>query len=443
MNIAFFCIPAHGHTNPTLAVVRELTARGHTVRYYTTEAFRAKVEAAGAAFVPFDAEAARPGMTAADGARLGSDLAFSTKLIVDLTLAADDWLSRELTAHRPDVIVGDSMAFWAKLAAKKHGIPFVSSTTTFAFNRFSAKVIGQNGAGFLQFLLAQPRINRQLKRLRAAGYAVKSVFDIIANDNETETVVYTSPDFQPCADTFSEKYHFVDRLLREFKVEANVGAPQVAYKETITKAVDQDTKYARQSGGKGQYGHVKIHVEPNESGKGYEFVNATVGGSVPKEYIPAVDAGIQGAMLAGVLAGYPVVDVKVTLYDGSYHEVDSSEMAFKIAGSMAFKEACQKAGPTLLEPIMKVSVIVPDEYMGDVIGDLNSRRGQIQGFEARSGAQQIDAFVPLAEMFGYATDLRSRTQGRGQYTMEPSHYIEIPKSIQEKIIDQRTGRHMS
>ena len=235
----------------------------------------------------------------------------------------------------------------------------------------------------------------------------------------------------------------VARLLREFKVEANVGAPQVAYKETITKAVDQDTKYARQSGGKGQYGHVKIHVEPNESGKGYEFVNATVGGSVPKEYIPAVDAGIQGAMLAGVLAGYPVVDVKVTLYDGSYHEVDSSEMAFKIAGSMAFKEACQKAGPTLLEPIMKVSVIVPDEYMGDVIGDLNSRRGQIQGFEARSGAQQIDAFVPLAEMFGYATDLRSRTQGRGQYTMEPSHYIEIPKSIQEKIIDQRTGRHMS
>ena len=235
----------------------------------------------------------------------------------------------------------------------------------------------------------------------------------------------------------------VDRLLREFKVEANVGAPQVAYKETITKAVDQDTKYARQSGGKGRYGHVKIHVEPNESGKGYEFVNATVGGSVPKEYIPAVDAGIQGAMLAGVLAGYPVVDVKVTLYDGSYHEVDSSEMAFKIAGSMAFKEACQKAGPTLLEPIMKVSVIVPDEYMGDVIGDLNSRRGQIQGFEARSGAQQIDAFVPLAEMFGYATDLRSRTQGRGQYTMEPSHYIEIPKSIQEKIIDQRTGRHMS
>ena len=232
----------------------------------------------------------------------------------------------------------------------------------------------------------------------------------------------------------------VDRLLREYKVEANVGAPQVAYKETITKAVDQDTKYARQSGGKGQYGHVKIHVEPNESGKGYEFVNAVVGGAIPKEYIPAVDAGIQGAMLSGVLAGYPVVDVKVTLYDGSYHEVDSSEMAFKIAGSMAFKEACQKAGPTLLEPIMKVCVIVPDEYMGDVIGDLNSRRGQIQGFEARSGAQQIDAFVPLAEMFGYATDLRSCTQGRGQYTMEPAHYIEIPKNIQEKIINQRTNR---
>ncbi len=231
----------------------------------------------------------------------------------------------------------------------------------------------------------------------------------------------------------------VDRLLREFKVEANVGAPQVAYKETIKKAVQQDTKYARQSGGKGQYGHVKIRVEPNESGKGYEFANEVVGGAVPKEYIPAVDAGIQGAMQSGVLAGYPVVDVKVTLYDGSYHEVDSSEMAFKIAGSMAFKEACQKADPTLLEPIMKVCVIVPEEYMGDVIGDLNSRRGQIQGFEARPGAQQIDAFVPLSEMFGYATDLRSRTQGRGQYTMEPSHYIEIPKNIRDKIIDQRMG----
>ena len=232
----------------------------------------------------------------------------------------------------------------------------------------------------------------------------------------------------------------VDRLLREFKVEANVGAPQVAYKETIRKAVDQDTKFARQSGGKGQYGHVKIHVEPNESGKGYEFVNAVVGGAIPKEYIPAIDAGIQGAMLAGVVAGYPVVDVKVTLFDGSYHEVDSSEMAFKIAGSMAFKEAMRKADPTLLEPIMKVCVIVPDEYMGDVIGDINSRRGQIQGYEMRSGAQQIDAFVPLAEMFGYATDLRSRTQGRGQYTMEPSHYIELPKSLQEKLISKRTGR---
>ena len=232
----------------------------------------------------------------------------------------------------------------------------------------------------------------------------------------------------------------VDRLLREFKVEANVGAPQVAYKETIRKSVDQDTKYARQSGGKGQYGHVKIHVEPNESGKGYEFVNAVVGGAIPKEYIPAIDAGIQGAMLSGTVAGYPVVDVKVTLFDGSYHEVDSSEMAFKIAGSMAFKEAMRKADPTLLEPIMKVCVIVPDEYMGDVIGDLNARRGQIQGYEMRSGAQQIDAFVPLAEMFGYATDLRSRTQGRGQYTMEPSHYIELPKGLQEKLIAKRTGR---
>ena len=231
----------------------------------------------------------------------------------------------------------------------------------------------------------------------------------------------------------------VDRLLREYKVEANVGAPQVAYKETIKKGVQQDTKYARQSGGKGQYGHVKIRVEPNESGKGYEFVNEVVGGAVPKEYIPAVDAGIQGAMLSGVLAGYPVVDVKVTLYDGSYHEVDSSEMAFKIAGSMAFKEACQKADPTLMEPIMKVSVIVPDEYLGNVIGDLNSRRGQIQGQENRSGAVQVDALVPLGEMFGYATDLRSRTQGRGQYTMEPHSYLEIPKSIREKIIDQRMG----
>ena len=232
----------------------------------------------------------------------------------------------------------------------------------------------------------------------------------------------------------------VDRLLREFKVEANVGAPQVAYKETIRKAVDQDTKYARQSGGKGQYGHVKIHVEPNESGKGYEFINKVVGGAIPKEYIPAIDAGIQGAMLSGTVAGYPVVDVKVTLYDGSYHEVDSSEMAFKIAGSMAFKEAMRKADPTLLEPIMKVSVIVPEEYMGDVIGDISARRGQIQGYEMRAGAQQIDAFVPLAEMFGYATDLRSRTQGRGQYTMEPSHYIELPKGLQEKLIAKRTGR---
>ena len=231
----------------------------------------------------------------------------------------------------------------------------------------------------------------------------------------------------------------VDRLLREFKVEANVGAPQVAYKETIRKVVNQETKYKRQSGGSGQYGHVKITLEPNESGKGYEFVNAVVGGAIPKEFIPAVDAGIQGAMQAGVLAGYPVVDVKVTLNDGSYHEVDSSEMAFKIAGSMAFKEGMRKADPVLLEPIMKVCVIVPDEYMGDVIGDLNARRGQIQGYEMRSGAQQIDAFVPLSEMFGYATNLRSRTQGRGQYTMEPSHYVELPKSLQEKLVSKRSG----
>ena len=232
----------------------------------------------------------------------------------------------------------------------------------------------------------------------------------------------------------------VDRLLREFKVEANVGAPQVAYKETVRRKVNHETKYKRQSGGSGQYGHVKITLEPNESGKGYEFVNAVVGGAIPKEFIPAVDAGIQGAMQSGVLAGYPVVDVKVTLYDGSYHEVDSSEMAFKIAGSMAFKEAMREADPVLLEPIMKVCVIVPDEYMGDVIGDLNARRGQIQGYEMRSGAQQIDAFVPLSEMFGYATNLRSRTQGRGQYTMEPSHYVELPKGLQEKLVNKHTGR---
>jgi len=228
----------------------------------------------------------------------------------------------------------------------------------------------------------------------------------------------------------------VDRLLREFKVEANVGAPQVAYKETIHGNADVDHKYARQSGGKGQYGHVKIRIEPNESGKGYEFINAVVGGSVPKEYIPAVDQGIQGAMQSGVLAGFPVVDVKVTLYDGSYHEVDSSEMAFKIAGSMAFKEACRKAQPVILEPIMKVSVMVPEEYTGDVIGDVSSRRGNILGMEPRNGITQIEANVPLSEMFGYATDLRSKTQGRGQYAMEPSHYIELPKSIQQEIVEK-------
>ncbi|MGN1114064.1 MAG: elongation factor G [Oscillospiraceae bacterium] len=229
----------------------------------------------------------------------------------------------------------------------------------------------------------------------------------------------------------------VDRLLREFKVEANVGAPQVSYKETIRKLADVDHKYARQSGGKGQYGHVKIKVEPNESGKGYEFINNIVGGAIPKEYIPAVDAGIQGAMQSGILAGYPVVDVKVTLYDGSYHEVDSSEMAFKIAGSMAFKEAMKQADPVILEPIMKVSAIVPDEYLGTVIGDLNSRRGQIMGQETRQGTVQVDALVPLSEMFGYSNDLRSKTQGRGQYSMEPHSYTELPKSISEKLMASR------
>jgi len=226
----------------------------------------------------------------------------------------------------------------------------------------------------------------------------------------------------------------VDRLLREFKVEANVGQPHVSYKETIRREANQDTKYARQSGGKGQYGHVKITLEPNEPGKGYEFINNIVGGAIPKEYIPAVDQGIQGAMQTGVLAGYNVVDVKVTLYDGSYHEVDSSEMAFKIAGSMAFKEAMKKADPVLTEPIMKVVTITPDDYLGDVIGDMNSRRGQIQSMDSLSGATQITANVPLAEMFGYATVLRSKTQGRGQYSMEPSHFAEVPKSIQEGII---------
>ncbi|MEG1908796.1 MAG: elongation factor G [Oscillospiraceae bacterium] len=231
----------------------------------------------------------------------------------------------------------------------------------------------------------------------------------------------------------------VDRLMREFKVEANVGKPQVSYKETIRKSVEQDTKYARQSGGKGQYGHVKIVVEPNEPGKGYEFINKITGGVIPKEYIPSVDQGIQGAIQAGVLAGYPVVDVKVSLIYGSYHEVDSSEMAFKIAGSMAFKEACRKADPVLLEPIMKVAVTVPDDYLGDVIGDLNSRRGQVLGMENKTGATQVDANVPLSCMFGYSTDLRSKTQGRANYAMEPSHYVELPKSLQEEIIGKRNA----
>ena len=232
----------------------------------------------------------------------------------------------------------------------------------------------------------------------------------------------------------------VDRLLREFKVEANVGKPQVSYKETITKAESEDCKYARQSGGKGQYGHVKITIEPNEPGKGYEFINKVVGGAIPKEYIPAVDAGIQGAMQAGVLAGYNVVDVKVTLYDGSYHEVDSSEMAFKIAGSMAFKNAMRRANPILTEPIMKVVVITPDDYMGDVMGDINSRRGQIQSMEPIAGAQQITAMIPLSNMFGYATDLRSKTQGRGQYSMEPSHFAEVPKNIAAEIIAGKAAK---
>ena len=229
----------------------------------------------------------------------------------------------------------------------------------------------------------------------------------------------------------------VDRLLREFKVEANVGAPQVAYRETIRKAVTHEEKYKRQSGGKGQYGHVKITVEPNEPGKGYEFINAVVGGAIPKEYIPAVDAGIQGAMKTGVLAGYPVVDVKVSLIDGSYHEVDSSEMAFQIAGSMAFKEAIRKADPCIMEPIMKVAVIVPDDYIGNVIGDLNSRRGMVGDQESMNGTTRINAEVPLAQMFGYATDLRSKTQGRGQYVMEPSHYAQVPKSVADEIISGR------
>ncbi|MBO5041875.1 MAG: elongation factor G [Clostridia bacterium] len=230
----------------------------------------------------------------------------------------------------------------------------------------------------------------------------------------------------------------VSRLLREYKVEANIGKPQVSYKETVRKAASVDCKYKRQSGGSGQYGHVKITLEPNEPGKGYEFINAVVGGEVPKEYIPSVDAGIQGAMQSGVLAGYNVVDVKVTLTGGSYHEVDSSEMAFKIAGSMAFKDAMKKADPVLTEPMVKVVTIVPEDYMGDVIGDFNSRRGQILTMEATNGGiEEITAYVPLSNMFGYATDLRSKTQGRGLYSMEPSHFSEVPKSIQEEIIKVR------
>ena len=231
----------------------------------------------------------------------------------------------------------------------------------------------------------------------------------------------------------------VDRLLREFKVEANVGKPQVSYKETVTKAATVDTRYARQTGGKGQFAHVKLMIEPNESGKGYEFINKVTGGAIPKEFIPCIDQGIQGAMLSGVLAGYQVVDVKCTVLDGSYHEVDSSEMAFKICGSMALKEACQKAGPTLLEPIMKVVVTAPDEYMGDVMGDINARRGQIVGTDIRNGTATIECNVPLSTMFGYATDLRSKTKGRATYSMEPSHFVTLPKNLQEALVKSRAG----
>ena len=232
----------------------------------------------------------------------------------------------------------------------------------------------------------------------------------------------------------------VDRLLREFKVEANVGKPQVAYKETIRKRVEAEGKFVRQSGGRGQYGHCKIILEPQEPGAGYEFVNSIVGGVVPREYVPAIDNGIQDAMNNGVLAGYEVLDIKVTLYDGSYHEVDSSEMAFKVAGSMAFKDGCKKADPVLLEPIMRVDVVTPEEYMGDVMGDLNSRRGRVEGMEAKAGAQVITANVPLAEMFGYATELRSRTQGRATYSMQFAHYNEVPRSIQEQIIEGKKSK---
>ena len=231
----------------------------------------------------------------------------------------------------------------------------------------------------------------------------------------------------------------VDRLLREFKVEANVGKPQVSYKETIRRSATVDTRYVRQTGGKGQFAHVKLMIEPNESGKGYEFINKVTGGAIPKEFIPCIDQGIQGAMLSGVLAGYQVVDIKATVLDGSAHEVDSSEMAFKICGSMAFKEACQKADPTLLEPIMKVVVTAPEEYMGDVMGDINARRGQISGSDIRNGAATIECNVPLSTMFGYATDLRSKTQGRATYVMEPSHFVELPKNLQESLVHSRTG----
>ena len=304
----------------------------------------------------------------------------------------------------------------------------------------------------------QPNNERQCKKADGSIYLLKKAENpsvivecgFLSNQTECQKLAEEDPTFKTYTDEESGQtiiagmgeLHLeiiVDRLLREFKVEANVGKPQVSYKETITREATVDTRYARQTGGKGQFAHCKITVEPNESGKGYEFINKITGGAIPKEYIPCVDQGIQGAMQSGVLAGYQVVDVKVTLIDGSYHEVDSSEMAFKICGSMAFKEACEKAGPTLLEPIMKVVVTAPDEYMGDVMGDINARRGQIVGSDIRNGAAVIEAHVPLASMFGYATDLRSKTQGRATYSMEPSHYVELPKNLQETLRGTRKG----
>jgi elongation factor G len=288
----------------------------------------------------------------------------------------------------------------------------------------------------------EPVISVAIEPKTKAGQEKMSIALQKLSEEDPTFRTYTAPETGQTIISGMGELHLdiiVDRLLREFKVEANVGNPQVAYKETIRKVIKAEGKYVRQSGGKGQYGHCWIELEPREPGAGYEFVNKIVGGVIPKEYIPAIDAGIQSAMNTGILAGYPVVDVKVTLYDGSYHEVDSSEMAFKVAGSMAFKEGMRKADPVLLEPIMKVMVTVPEEYMGDVMGDLNSRRGRIEGMEARSGAQVITVNVPMSEMFGYATTLRSRSQGRGVFSMEISHFEEVPKNIQEQIIDGKKG----